>query len=368
MATGLPFMEPIHILGSGSVGLFWAASIRSAFPSFPLAVLFRGHHRRSRRFSSDDDGAEVMICTRQLGDFSTNGGTRRGSQSRPRMARVPYQFIDDVRNRRKIRNLILCTKAYQAEDAIRGIERRLDPSNLRILLLCNGALDVREKLSSMLKSAKPACHLDLVMCATTHGVVNETPSIPTIENGGEEMKEDEDDDMFHLLHTGIGRSYIGQNESISQLFDLSGLRSKSLSLSQMEVLLWSKHAANCVCNPLTALYDLTNGRLTEIPGYDSKRKQIVEEVSKVATAMNPQMKDELSTRSLDQFVEQVIQENLRNKSSMYHDLQQQKRTEVENLNGYVVRKTAELGFHSAPANEELLRRIRELTVEWPDER
>ena len=40
--------------------------------------------------------------------------------------------------------------------------------------------------------------------------------------------------------------------------------------------------------------------------------------------------------------------------------EKQQRTEVENLNGYIIRKSVELGVGSAPANEELLERIQEI--------
>jgi 2-dehydropantoate 2-reductase len=331
-----------------------------------------------------------MICTRQLAAEASNNATtnstnnnNRKREQRPRMAHVPYQFTDDDYRNRKIRNLILCTKAYQAEDAIEGIKNRLldittssiNTNNyLRILVLCNGALDVREKLRKALIQQSPMSdsNLDLIMCTTTHGVINETSSTLTPDDGGsiENVVEDDgDDDMFHLLHIGVGKAYVGNTDkfctkSIAQLLDQSGLNAQSLSKSQMEVLLWSKLAANCVLNPLTSLYDLPNGRLVEIPGFLALRKEIVEEVSKVAIEMNPEMKNELSIQSLDQFVEQVIQENLQNKSSMYHDIRKGRRTEVDNLNGYIVRKITELGLsHSAPANEELLCRIHELTVD-----
>jgi 2-dehydropantoate 2-reductase len=335
-----------------------------------------------------------MICTRQRAAEASNNATtnstnnnnnnNRKRQQRPRMAHVPYQFTDDDYRNRKIRNLILCTKAYQAEDAIEGIKNRLldttTSSNtnnyLRIFVLCNGALDVREKLRKALIQQSPISesNLDLIMCTTTHGVINETSSTltPTVDDGRsiEDVVEDDgDDDMFHLRHIGVGKAYVGNTDkfctkSIAQLFDQSGLNTHSLSKSQMEVLLWSKLTANCVLNPLTSLYDLPNGRLVEIPGFDALRKQIVEEVSKVAIEMNPEMKNELSIQSLDRFVEQVVQENLQNKSSMYHDIRKGRRTEVDNLNGYIVRKITELGLsHSAPANEELLCRIHELTVD-----
>ncbi|KAL3916372.1 MAG: hypothetical protein SGILL_005209, partial [Bacillariaceae sp.] len=277
MATGLPFMETLHVVGAGSIGLFFSSSIRMAFPSYPLALLFRGHHRGTKRFPLEEK--EVVVCTRKLPGHSDGESPKRRG---PQLARVPYQFADDPRQprNRKIRNLLLCTKAYQADTAIQNIQDRLDPSKLRIMLLCNGALDAREKVMQRLQeTGYDEANLDMIMCMTTQGVINET----IISND-----DDEDDDMFHLLHVGQGRTYMGGGSqstiSLAQLLDQSGLNTKSMEASQMEVLLWKKLAANCVCNPLTALWNVPNGKLHENASFAAFREQLVREVSAVGSS------------------------------------------------------------------------------------
>jgi 2-dehydropantoate 2-reductase len=350
MANALPFMEPLHVVGAGSIGLFFASSIRLAFPSYPLALIFRGHHRETKRFSPKEE--EVVVCTRQVQLENTPTNRRRG----PQLSRVPYQFLDDEHHNAKIRNLLLCTKAYQAEIAIRDIQHRLEPSNLKIMLLCNGALDAREKVVQRLQETGNDTNLDMIMCTTTHGVINETVT--------SNSDDDVDDEMFHLLHVGLGRTYMGSGhectQSLAQLLDQSGLNAQSIETQQMEVLLWQKLAANCVCNPLTALWNVPNGKMHENPSFHALRKQIVNEVSTVGSALHPELQEELGPSSLNSFVEQVIQANLLNQSSMARDIMKQQRTEVENLNGYIVRKSFELGLGPTPANEELLERIKEI--------
>ncbi|KAL3922523.1 MAG: hypothetical protein SGARI_006434 [Bacillariaceae sp.] len=191
------------------------------------------------------------------------------------------------------------------------------------MLLCNGALDAREKIVQTLKetTARRAT-VDMIMCMTTHGVINETAAASSADGMDD---DDDDDDMFHLLH----------------------------------VLLWQKLAANCVCNPLTALWNVPNGELANNSIFAALREQIVNEISTVGRALHPELEKDLRPSSLDQFVEQVIHANLLNQSSMARDIAKQQRTEVENLNGYIVRKSSELGVGSAPANKELLERIQE---------
>ena len=329
----LPFMEPIHILGSGSIGLFWAASIRSAFPSYPLAVLFRQHHKD---MVAGEGSNEIMVCMRQNG--------------RPRMAHIPAQLIgNDGAKQRPIRNLILSTKAYQARNAVQSIVPRLDRKNLRIMILCNGALDVRERLIDMLLQYD-IHNPELVMCTTTNGVYQDQP----------------DENMFHLVHVGHGRTFMGGMPTLAQLWDQSGLNAKVIEPGNMEVLLWQKLAANCVCNPLTTLWEIPNGELSKRPSFASLREQVVKEVSEVGQALNPELCDQLSPAALDGFVEQVVQENLQNKSSMFYDVKKKQKTEVENLNGYIKKKGLKFSIDT-PANNELLDQIQEITARYIDE-
>jgi 2-dehydropantoate 2-reductase len=336
MIAGLPFMEPLHILGSGSIGLLWAASIRSAFPSYPLAVLFRSHHK-----SRIDDG-QVVVCMQQ--------------NRRPRMAHVPAQLIHNTssgsNSRRPIRNLLLTTKAHEAATAVQSILPRLDKEQLRVIVLCNGALSVRDQLRSILQDHNS----QLVMATTTQGVYQEPP----------------DDDMYNLVHVGLGKTLLGGLPSLGQLWDQSGLNCQSISPKEIEVSLWQKLAANCLCNPLTTLWKLPNGKLWEQPSFESTMKQVLEEVSQVALALHQGEtlddlgRQALSPEALRAFVEQVIRDNSENKSSMWHDVRQGRQTEVDNLNGYVVRKGQQLGL-DCPANEELWSQIRSLTHSHPGE-
>ena len=266
------------------------------------------------------------------------------------MAHVPAQLIHNSSgsNSRPIRNLLITTKAHQAATAVQSILPRLDKEQLRVIVLCNGALSVRDELQSVLHDHNP----QIVMATTTQGVLQEPP----------------DDDMYHLEHVGLGNTLIEGMPALGQLWDQSGLNCQSISSKEMEVSLWQKLAANCVCNPLTTLWKLPNGKLWEQPTFESTMKQVLEEVSQVAAQalhqdetldaeLGPQP---LSPEALRAFVEQVICDNAENKSSMWHDVRLGQQTEVDNLNGFVVRKGQQLGL-DCPANEELWSQIRALT-------
>jgi len=412
----LPFMEPIHIIGSGAIGLHWASSIRRAFPSYPLRCIFRDRHRSSPVFVKETASAsasaesfhvsinrdvnavdeqiyekEFVVCTRQNysskrelyrdNEFSSKskyGGTGKVSfrvggsgssptrkprrQPPPRMARVPFQFIsDDNHNRRKIQNLLVCTKAFQAKDAILSVLPRLDATKAaRIILLSNGALDIHDQLlgdDEFTDFCRTKIQPELVFGTTTIGVSAE--------------KDDHlGTDMFHLSERGEGgKTYIGGNPALARLWDQSGLAAQSIPQEEMGILLWHKLAANCLLNPLTAIWDATNGELSKLhpESFVSMRKQIVKEVSSVAIACQQKFGEEsprcsalLTPQAFDDFVESVINANGKNTSSLHRDVQHGQPTEVENLNGYIVRKGQEIGIPT-PANEELLQKVLQIT-------
>lgn len=309
-----------------------------------------------------------MVCTMM------NIGKRR-----PRMASVPVEFIGDhSKGRAPIRNLILATKAYQAVDAVESIlpslsQRNPNPTSaqnestspLRIFILSNGALDVRDNLQRLLQSHK---HDNIpspewILCTTTHGVVKEES-----DHGGD---DDDMEPMIHLTHVGIGRTFLGGHPPMTRLWDQSGLQATLMENSSthkneidpMEILLWKKLAGNCFCNPLTALWEVTNGELMKQDRGPKLRQQVVSEVSQVAKALHPTWSESntnISEDAIDAFVEQVIQDNLHNRSSMYYDVKSGRRTEIDSLNGFIVRHGKNLGIDT-PANEELFHAIQSIT-------
>lgn len=327
-----PFMEPIHILGGGSIGLLFAASIRSAFPSYPLSVLLRERHET--KIEND----KIMVCLMKYGQ--------------PKIIPVPAQVIGSPRQR-PITTLLVVTKAFVATEAVLSILPRLHPQKVSVIVLCNGALSVREELKEMLanKNMKLPENMDIVLAATTHGAYR--------DDGGH------DDEIYRVVHAGEGKTFIEEQPSISQLWDQSWLDSKSITSKEMNILLWQKLAANCAINPLTALLKCENGRLLQPvgQGYPSM-DNIIREVSDVAVAAarldgNVDVSF-LSFDSLRNFVDRVIQDTQHNRSSMLQDVLNNRRTEVMYLNGYIAEKGKKTGVET-PINEGLYRRINQLS-------
>eukprot|EP00545_Synedropsis_sp_CCMP1620_P000832 CAMPEP_0119005130 /NCGR_PEP_ID=MMETSP1176-20130426/1544_1 /TAXON_ID=265551 /ORGANISM="Synedropsis recta cf, Strain CCMP1620" /LENGTH=309 /DNA_ID=CAMNT_0006956903 /DNA_START=1 /DNA_END=927 /DNA_ORIENTATION=+ len=298
----LPFMEPIHVLGGGSIGLLFASSIRMAFPSYPLTMLLRKHHEP--RLEAEGTRKKFMeVCI--------------SHRNRPRIVRIPAAIIDASKNNEtKIRNLLVATKAPDASAAIESVRPNLHPSS-RIMVLCNGALAVRDEINELLNDEHR-----ITLISTTHGAFRDDDDGP-------------DDELYHVTHAGVGKTFVQSDAPLAQLLDQSGLQAESKD--DMELHLWQKLAANCTINPLTAILGCTNGQVAQEDMFRTMVPGILEELSQVSCY--PQ---ELRPDLLQGFVDQVIADTMDNKSSMLQDVLRKKRTEIDYLNGYVVKKGLEL--------------------------
>jgi 2-dehydropantoate 2-reductase len=132
------------------------------------------------------------------------------------------------------------------------------------------------------------------------------------------------------------------------LFSRAGV--ESAESPDFEMALWNKLAVNCVANPLTALLGVRN-RDAIVPELAGLRRRVVAEASALAAAEGHPLPPDLAER---------VDQNLlasRNRSSMLQDLERGRGTEIEHLNGFVERRSRELGL-DAPVNAALAALVR----------
>jgi 2-dehydropantoate 2-reductase len=349
--------DPLHILGAGSIGQLFAASIRCVFPSYPVTMLLREHHRLRL-----NDAETMTIQWKRF--LRTTEATTSGSNVEAVCVPVEYlQGSSDEKDLPPIRNLVVTTKAYQAVEAVQSVLTRMttisgdeadsDVDKPKIILLCNGVLSVREELMAHLLKQDQQHSVQLVLATTTHGAYREPPHT--------------------LVFAGYGQTFIEESAlNIGNLWNEAGLNCIAHSSQEMNWLLWKKLAANCVINPVTAIYQCTNGELLLEPSFPVLQAEILDEVAQVAQTVLTTNKVDCSKKSesavqdtkmmvetLRGFVNQVIRETEANISSMYQDIIQSRRTEIDHLNGYVVRKGRDVNIE-CPINEEILQKVKEL--------
>ena len=308
----MAFREPIHILGAGSIGVCWAALIRSAYPTYPVTLLARTNA------SEDPNTRHVAL-------------KRLHPQTQVEQLKLPQQVIGSIEHDTKIKNLLVTTKSYQAKEAVESVLPYLEKDSSKIIVMCNGALSVKEDLSTF--------NIPLVLATTTHGAY--------LEN-----------DKKSVVHAGVGRTFVEAMPQLAEFWDSVGMRCESLPTNDLNRMLWQKLAANCVINPLTAIFQCSNGELLIEPSFPQLSHEIEGELASVANHVDPN--SGVSEDSLRSFVYEVIRDTEHNKSSMYQDIVwKNQKSEIDHLNGFVVKKGRAVGIECL-TNEDIVGRVKEL--------
>lgn len=158
-----------------------------------------------------------------------------------------------------------------------------------------------------------------------------------------------------IRHAGKGETAIGRIDgkmtvkmrSIRQIFNKAGLETKISR--DIKGLLWSKLIVNSGINALSAIVRLNNGRLTEFEGTKKIMRETVTEAMRIAKRKRIKLlfDDPLAK------VEAVAEATGLNTSSMLQDVLRKKRTEIDFINGVIVRQGQELGI-PVPVNQVLV--------------
>jgi 2-dehydropantoate 2-reductase len=118
---------------------------------------------------------------------------------------------------------------------------------------------------------------------------------------------------------------------------------------------WEKMCWNCVFNPITVLIDDHVAKALDHPEMMGVVRQIVGEVAAVAATLKVPLPPDMPER-----VVKATQEIRDIHTSMYDDWKAGRRTEIDYLNGFVVRKGRDLGIPT-PVNEALTAMIKTIT-------
>ena len=232
---------------------------------------------------------------------------------------------------------IICVKSYSTEAAVKHIKPALGESSY-VLTLQNGVGNV-ESIGEIVGEG------NVIGGVTSHGA--------TLLGDG------------HVRHAGRGETVIGRWQSsgkkqsrqwkiprralqdIADTFKGAGFPTKVSD--KIRDLVWSKLIINVGINALTAVTRLNNGRLTEYQGTRQVLKQAVLEASKVAR----RKKISLNYSDPVKKVEGVCFATAGNISSMLQDVLKRRKTEIDYINGAIVREGEDLGI-STPVNSVLM--------------
>ena len=115
-------------------------------------------------------------------------------------------------------------------------------------------------------------------------------------------------------------------------------------------ILWDKILYNCALNPLGAILECSYGQLADNPETVKIMNRIIEEIFKTAQANNIRLKWDSPQEYIQHFYNNLIPPTKEHFPSMYYDLKSGKKTEIDALNGAIVKLAHSKGL-SAPVNE-----------------
>ena len=215
--------------------------------------------------------------------------------------------------------VLVCVKSADTEAAGRSLVGRLRPDT-SVLSLQNG-VDNAQRLSAIIGQ----------------------PVIPAVVYVGSEMAG-----PGHIRHHGGGDLAIGRStasETLAQVLEAAGVHT-TIS-DDIEVTLWSKLVINCAFNALSAVADISYGPMLEVEGAKDVVTRAVQEAIAVARTNGVSLPNDLLANILN--IPTMMPQQ---KSSTAQDLARGKPSEIDFLNGHVVRKGAELGVPT-PTNHAL---------------
>lgn len=223
--------------------------------------------------------------------------------------------------------VIICTKSYDTKNAIKAAADIIKENTL-VLTLQNGVGNVQ----------------------IIQDAIGEERVVGGISNLGATLLGD-----GHVRHAGRGETVIGRPDGkipvamrdIREIFNKVGLDTRISR--DIKSLIWSKLIINVGINSLTAVTHLNNGRLIEFEGTRQILKEAVTEAVRVAKRKRIKLiyDDPLSK------VESVCEATATNVASMLQDVLREKRTEIDFINGVIVRQGKSLGIKT-PVNELLV--------------
>ncbi len=152
----------------------------------------------------------------------------------------------------------------------------------------------------------------------------------------------------HLRHHGRGELVIepsAHSEALTQAFAAAGVPTEVSG--NVRGALWAKLILNCAYNALSALARLPYGELVQRPGVQDVMRDVVAECLAVAGAEGVTLPPDVHAT-----VRRIAETMPTQYSSTAQDLMRGKPTEIDHLNGHVVRRGEALGVPT-PANRVL---------------
>ena len=287
----IPHLPRVAVMGAGAVGCYYGAVLAKA-----------GH-------------AVTLIGRPALVEAVAANGlileTAAGREA------IPLHAVAGPEGAAGADLVLVCVKSGDTETAGRSLIPHLAP-DASVLSLQNG-VDNGERLAAVIGR----------------------PVVPVAVYVATEMAG-----SGHVRHHGRGDLILGTGgETAAAHFAAAGI---PVTVSdRVQDALWTKLTVNCAWNALSALSGRPYGQIFAGEGVEAALADVTAECQAVAAASGVRLPEDILTQ-----VRAIARTMAEQRSSTAQDLARGKRTEIDHLNGYVVRQGARLGVPT-PVNRVL---------------
>ena len=307
----------VAVLGAGAVGCFFGGMLARA--GHPVTLIGRAVH---------------------VGVFKQSGLHFEGLAFDEQ---VKVNASTEARAVEGAQLVLFCVKSTDTESAAREIAPHLAPGSM-VLNLQNG-VDNTERIAALV--GVPVYPAAVYVATAMAG-------------------------PGHLKHHGRGDLVIGAPDGVAdaaQAAQLETLRAAFVAAGVPVTIsdnvagaLWGKLVVNCAYNAISAVGQMPYGRMIVSPGVREVMTEVVHEVLAVAKARGVRMAPDTLEKVL------ALADSMPTQfSSTAQDLARSRPTEIDHLNGYVVRQGEALGI-PVPANRALHALVRLIETRHQDEK
>ena len=266
---------------------------------------------------------------------------------------IPFEKMDPQvwEGYEKIHNLMVAVKGPSTVAAISSVAPRLTSSST-IVLLQNG-MGIMEEINTHVfpnVESRPQYMLGVI----THGIHSTgafkavhagfgTIALGVVPRTPVEQQQSSNEDSKGPFMSNSAR-YMLRTLTRTPVLGALGFPPVGMIEIQME-----KLALNAVINPLTAIYDCTNGELMYNLEITSLMRLLLAEISLVIRSLPemkhvPNLEHRFSSERLEYAALGLMTKTAENESSMLQDVRKARPTEVDYINGYFVRRGEDLGI------------------------
>jgi 2-dehydropantoate 2-reductase len=262
-------------------------------------------------------GEELWLVGYKKEQVETIGSVGLTLEEKGKLQIIPMKATPDVTSVGKADLVIFFVKTYDTEKAVSDA-LVLEKEDTIFLTLQNG-LGNEEVICKKIDRKK------VMLGVTGHGATLLRPG--------------------HIRHAGWGKTFIGELDHrmtdrairIAQIFCDAEIETEVSSNIHDQV--WGKLLVNVGINALTALTGFKNGQLADYPETVRLMEKLVAEAAEVAIRKGIQIDENPMDR-----VRKAAEATRENRSSMGQDFDHRRRTEIDAINGAVVREAQPLGI------------------------